>query len=257
MHWIFILTFILFGNFHNVSQINSPIIKKFSKIQQDNKFIISESIFESGVVENYITTVPMVELKKAKNLNHNLGWIRNIEWDENLNQKGCQITLNGISSIEKAFNNALTLLEERSKSPQETMKRIHLEENFLCLSPSEQSNSIIAKIRESLSSMDDYKVLIEIGPNNNSIKNQAYFLTTNNEKIVYPHIRAIYNWVFADQLSGWHNRNLILSGDRNESSNEIILVEQSIFEDENELTKIVMETIISNPNFENGTYVSF
>ncbi len=247
MKGVYTLILIISGIFTLSAQTNSPVIKKYSKIHKEKKYVITETIFADGHIENYITSVPLADLKKIKVKETLVLPQRNIDWDENANEKGLQISLSGVDAIESGFNNALLRTEEQLGLPEGQIERISLGDDFMILKPEVQSLVLINSVIKALASADEGNNLIPLegvdkgisadakgqaentlGARNHTtqynyidfeyaehMKNDAIFLTNSDQEIAMPHIQAIYNWLFADQYTGWYNRRLLLNKEKN------------------------------------------
>lgn len=244
MKRVFTLVLILCGIISTQAQVDSPIIKKYSKIYEGKKYIISETVYNDGHIENYITSIPTTEMRKLKVKNSKIQNLKNIEWDEDASTEGLQISYNDIFAIQKAFNNALSQTEKQLGYPNGTMDNINLGPDFLNKSREVQSFELINKVINSLATVKEFVDLLPLEGVDKNIckesemlagnslqgqsaskkkidfrnfeflnhtKNDAIFLTNGEYPTQVPHIQAIYNWVFADQFTGWYNRELVLN----------------------------------------------
>lgn len=255
MKWLTPLAFFLLGNFSSFTQSLDPVITKYSKIHDGTKYIISETVFADGHLENYISSVPVDKLRHLKSNSSIVLNTKNIHWDEDLKTAGLQISYKDVSAVEGAFNNALTNTEKELGYAENTLGRISLKENFLEKGEEIQSFILINKVIDALAQSVDFKALINIEGVAKSItesskteaqnilqtginykentdkefsykdvefgdhsQNTAIFLTNSDIDIAMPHVQAVYNWMFADQYTGWYNRTLLFNSQKNNSA---------------------------------------
>ena len=255
MKWLLPLAFFLFGNFSSFTQSLDPVITKYSKIHDGTKYIISETVFADGHLENYISSVPVAELRQLKSKSSVVLNTKNIHWDEDLGIDGLQISYKDVSAVQNAFNNALKNTEKELGYAVHSLGRISLKDDFLEQGEEIQSFILINKVIDALAQSDDFKSLINIEGVAKSItesskteaqnilktginykenparaysyndvefgdhsQNTAIFLTNSDTDIAMPHVQAVYNWMFADQYTGWYNRTLLFNSQKNNSS---------------------------------------
>lgn len=292
MKRVLTLALVIVCAFSISAQSDSPVVKKYSKIHKDKKYIISETVFGDGHIENYITSVPVSELRKLKLKQDQAFYARNIEWDEDSNKAGLQMTFADIFAIQKAFNNALTATETNLGYQEGTMERIELSTDFLQLKPEVQSLQLINKVINALATVNEFKEYLPLeGVDKNisaeakstanaslegkvdvqksydyenfeyiqHMKNDAIFLTNSEDAVAIPHIQAIYNWMFADQYAGWYNRELIFNKNKNNGAKGLnddyaLLGSEGFIGVGVSYGKVVNE-IIANPTFDKASAV--
>ena len=265
MKQIFTLAFITTLAFTSFGQNETVAVHKYSKIDNGVKYIISESVFADGHIENLVTSVPLNAIKKLRSIPNNTLANKNIEWDENANSEGLQITLANSKAIENAFNNALKKTEGYRSYASGTFGRINLDPNFIKLSDEEQTLVLINKVIAAITYTNELGELMTIDemPSYTALENvskvaanQYIFLSNGEHEIAYPHIQSIYNSMFADQYAGWYNRKLLVKAFQNANAGklngqyDINRIDEQL--DVNELLK----DIIANPTFEKAATVS-
>jgi hypothetical protein len=238
------------------AQNNSPVIKRYSKIHMDKKYIISETIYSDGHIDNFITSVPLTDLRSLR-ANNAVVKTTNINWDEDKDQAGLQITYANVNAIEDAFNNAIADTEAQLNYVDGTFNRIALGSEFLNLKEEIQSQILLEKVVSALASAEIFTANEKVNINSNKELNDAIFLTNGEYDVALPHIQAIYNWVFADQYTGWYNRNLLLNSEINKNSRGFKLIDQ--LGNQNLVSSSyaeIVNSIIANPTFGNSASIS-
>ncbi len=295
MKCIYTLALILVSSLLVSAQNNAT--KRYAKIHQDKKYIITETIFDDGHKEQYITSVPLSETRKMK-VKGELPRLKNIDWDERMDVAGNQKSANGPLAIEKAFNNALTQTEKQLGLAEGSFGRIEIDVDFFNKGEQEQSLTIVNKVIASLSTVERFSSLLplesvdkKISDNSKKIassllangkstnqtaaemlgfrnvefsehfKNDAVFLTNSETEIGMPHIQAIYSWIFADAHTGWYNRGLLINSHKNNSSKG--LNDDYMQEGKEGIIGVgiaqgaFIESVILDPTFEKATSVVF
>lgn len=268
------------------------LVKKYAKVHDDNKYIISETVFEDGHIESYVTHFPLAEMRKMTVKSTLNLPAANIEWDENTATEGYQKTFADAAAIEQAFNNALAQAEQQVNLTENTFGRIQLEPAFFEQATEAQSFVLINKVLEAFAKADGYQDILLLegvdhtlnknsektansslqGVNDqvdidyanfefaNRIKNTAIFLTNGEQNVAIPHIRAVYNWIFADRHSGWYNRNLIFNTDKNNGTaglnDDYNIPGQEGYIGVGIVYGELMDAIVHNPTLERATAVS-
>ncbi|WP_235296704.1 hypothetical protein [Portibacter marinus] len=252
MKCLYTLTLYILSTLYIAAQTAST--KYMSKIFQDKKYVITETVFEDGHREQFITSVPLAETKKLK-ATDKLDNIKNIPWDDNSSLEGHQKNVNSIQSIENAFNNALSSMESQLSLSEDAFEKIVLEEEFLSLETGDQVLTLLNKIVNAVASSPEFEGYIPLegvdrgvtqhsnaiaqglleedgdGPKaisdviglrniefSEHYRNDGIFVTNGEDPIAHPQIQALYQWLFADAHTGWFNRELILNQARNYSS---------------------------------------
>ena len=265
-------------------------VKRYSKVHDDSKYVITEYVYKDGHLENFITSLPVKEMRKMRFIDPVNKLSKNIEWDENLTLVGLQQGSAQTDAIENAFNNALSQTESQLSLNPGTLGKIHLNYDFLELEKERQSFVLINKVISALSEATVFEDLIPIegierkicndskslalaklkgeksGANSaekigyenvefsEHMNNSGIFLTNGEDELALTHIRAIYNWIFADQFTGWYNRNLILNKkkiDDYKSAGEEGLMGLG------EIQGTLINTIVDNPTFKDAVSVVF
>ena len=223
------LAFIISVAFTSFGQNETVAVHKYSKIDNGVKYIISESVFADGHVENLITSVPLNTIKELRSIPNNTLANKNIEWDENANSEGLQITLANAEAIENAFNNALMKTETYRSYATGTFGRITLDTNFISLTDEDQTLILINKVIAAITYTNEIGELMTVNEmesyaaleNVNKVANQYIFLSNGAHEIAYPHIQSIYNSMFADQYAGWYNRKLLVKAFQNANAGKL------------------------------------
>jgi len=265
-------------------------VKRYSKVHDDSKYVITEYVYEDGHLENFITSLPLKEMRKLRSIDPANKLSKNIEWDENSTLVGLQQGLNDAEAIENAFNNALLETESQLSLTPGTLGKIRLNSDFLTLKKERQSFVLINKVISALSESspfedlipiegierkicEDSKSLAEANLNGSTktansaekigyenvefsehINNNGIFLTNGEDELALTHIRAIYNWIFADQFTGWYNRNLILNKAKKDDYKNIGAEGLMGL---GEAQGSLLNKIVDNPTFKDATSVVF
>lgn len=287
MKFLLVLT-ITISSFANLSsQSFNHLVKRSAKFRADSKYIITEYVFEDGHLEIFITSVPLTEFKNNET-NKVLDEItENIEWDEDLEQAGFQMSLENEASISSAFNNALRMLEIQFEVEKGKLGMLNFDDDFLQLNEDQQSSLLINKLIAALSKIEEVidlplyeginskhlpqskgvatintrsnEQLVETETNRcykpeQTPKITGFFATNRQEGLKHMNIRAIYNWFFADAYTGWHNRGLILK--RNAFDDHETTYSKKNLEVERSSLKM-LEEIIDNPTLKASSVVTF
>lgn len=266
-------------------------VKRYSKVHDNNKYVITEYVYADGHLENFITSLPISQTKKLRSADQVNKLSKNIEWDENSSLEGLQQGHHSIESIENAFNNAIVQTENQLDLEDGSLGKIRLNSDFLDMTKEKQSFVLINKVITAFSEASLFSDLLplegiernickdskaealanlgsckaksantaeQIGYENiefsEHMKNNGIFLTNGEEELVSTHIRAIYNWIFADQFTGWYNRSLILNKAKKDDFNNIGTEGlMGLGEEQGELLK----NIVDNPTFKDATSIVF
>ncbi|GLR19200.1 hypothetical protein [Portibacter lacus] len=298
MKWSYTLALSVLFIVFTYAQSDSPVIKRYAKVHQDKKYIITEYVYPDGHLENYITSVPVSQLRKLNAQDPLLKASKNIYWDENTDKEGFQVKMNSTVGIQKAFNNALAETEAQLNLDKGTLGSIHLDADFLSYSTEKQSFVLINEVINAISKSKEFSSLIPLeavdkniskdskklaqnlmttGTSNKNtsaekigyrniefsehVKNDGVFLSNGEDEIAIPHIQAIYNWMFADEYTGWYNRKLLINRNSKNGSNglkdDFQLKGIEGFMGIGIATGQFMDVIIDNPTFEKATSVVF
>lgn len=258
------LAFIISVAFTSFGQNETVAVHKYSKIDNGVKYIISESVFADGHVENLITSVPLNTIKELRSIPNNTLANKNIEWDENANSEGLQITLANAEAIENAFNNALMKTETYRSYATGTFGRITLDTNFISLTDEDQTLILINKVIAAITYTNEIGELMTVNEmesyaaleNVNKVANQYIFLSNGAHEIAYPHIQSIYNSMFADQYAGWYNRKLLVKAFQNANAGKLNgQYDINKIDDQLDVNEL-LNNIIANPTFEKAATVS-
>ena len=258
------LAFIISVAFTSFGQNETVAVHKYSKIDNGVKYIISESVFADGHVENLITSVPLNTIKELRSIPNNTLANKNIEWDENANSEGLQITLANAEAIENAFNNALMKTETYRSYATGTFGRITLDTNFISLTDEDQTLILINKVIAAITYTNEIGELMTVNEmesyaaleNVNKVANQYIFLSNGAHEIAYPHIQSIYNSMSADQYAGWYNRKLLVKAFQNANAGKLNgQYDINKIDDQLDVNEL-LNNIIANPTFEKAATVS-
>ena len=243
MKWILPFSIIAFLTANINAQSSDYVVKRYAKIHEGHKYSIMENVFENGYKENFVTNIPLEELKRRSDFSTKLAAL-NIYWDEDLDREGLQKTVMDHLAVQNAFNNAFSVYEKQKGLKQGSIERIFLSTNFNNLTNDNQSKLILEKLRLSFLPLYD----IEIENSSELIKSGAQiasFLNNQAEIQKYVNVQTLYNWFFVDQHARWKNKAFVLGIEGNgterlcDKAGNNFLVKEEV--------EAILLKIISNP----------
>ncbi len=259
-----LLSIAIFSIFAFTIYSQSSTIKRYGKVKNGFKYVITENVFDDGHKESLITCVSIPLLTTLKNASQHTLASENIEWDEDLTKEDLQLTLASKEAIESAFNNALRRVETSNSYEQGVLGQIVLPTDFLSKSKSNQSHLLLSEL------MGVVETEIELNSGqertcsqkleNRSVSNilnsKTYLISNGEEEIKGVHIRSLYNIFFADSYSGWANRTAILNAYRNQDSRKLMAHVNISSQINHGDFNMILDDIIADPTFDKGAKIT-
>lgn len=227
------------------AQEGTHAVKRYSKVIDDFRYLVTAYVFEDGHVENYISRLSLkTSLKEVNSKDYNR-FTKNIEWDESNEVSGLQMTMRNESVIENAFNNAFRQAEAQKEIPSHSFGSITLDSKFLKMGKKEQSIVLLQQINDAFTKHEGRATPPDAQEEEKDDSEIfAFFVSNEVNDIPHANVRAIYNWIFADAYGSWTIQKKLMNANMIARLKE---AEAKPIYDEKNNNKFDISKIINNP----------